>query len=182
MASAIPCHKGAPPLARGVLQVFQIDVTKVDRNVAYVAIVVYVCCKGLLPMFHLFFSGRMLQLCLLSGCCICFTHTLHVFYMNVAYGCNGFQVFSGVFFVFSVSSTFTLLWLYLDVSKTNWVLHLSSSPFAASSRYRRRRPLPLLSLRRRGPTWSARNRVQRAGVRSDVRYFLPLISLRIYAS
>jgi hypothetical protein len=26
-----------------------------------------------------------------------FTHTLHVFYLDVAYGCNGFQVFSGVF-------------------------------------------------------------------------------------
>jgi hypothetical protein len=34
----------------------------------------------------------------LSGYCICFTHTLHVFYLNVAYGCNGFQVFFRCFF------------------------------------------------------------------------------------
>jgi hypothetical protein len=62
--------------------------------------------------------------------------------MDVAYGCNGFQVFSYVFFqmfqkhVSSVSSAFRrmLQLLYLDVSKADWVLHLSSSPFAASSR------------------------------------------------
>jgi hypothetical protein len=33
--------------------VFQMDVAKVDRDVAYVAMVVHVCCNGLLPMFHL---------------------------------------------------------------------------------------------------------------------------------
>jgi hypothetical protein len=38
------------------------------------------------------FSGRMVQVCL-SGCCICFTHRLHVFYLDVAYVCNGFRVF-----------------------------------------------------------------------------------------
>jgi len=32
------------------------DVAKVDRDVAYVAIVVHVCCKLLFPMFCLFFS------------------------------------------------------------------------------------------------------------------------------
>jgi hypothetical protein len=41
--------------------------------------------------------GHMLQMCL-SGCCIYFTHMLHVFYPDVAYVCKGFQVFSGVFF------------------------------------------------------------------------------------
>jgi hypothetical protein len=35
------------------------DITKIDRDVAYVAIVVHVCCKHLSPMFHLFFR-RML--------------------------------------------------------------------------------------------------------------------------
>jgi hypothetical protein len=35
------------------------------------------------------FSGRMLQMCL-SGYCICFTHTLHVFYLDVAYVYNDF--------------------------------------------------------------------------------------------
>jgi hypothetical protein len=32
-----------------------------------------------------------LQLCL-SGCCICFTHMLHVFYSDIVYCCNGFQM------------------------------------------------------------------------------------------
>ena len=33
---------------------FHIDVAKVDQDVAYVAMVVQVCCKLLFPMFHLF--------------------------------------------------------------------------------------------------------------------------------
>jgi hypothetical protein len=56
-----------------------------------------------------------------------------------AYGCNGFQVFSGVFFqvfqkhILSVSTAFRhmLQLLYLDVSKVDWVLHLSSPPSVA---------------------------------------------------
>jgi hypothetical protein len=32
------------------------DIAKVDWDVAYVAMVVYLCCKGLLPMFHLCFG------------------------------------------------------------------------------------------------------------------------------
>jgi hypothetical protein len=39
----------------GMLQGFRMDVAKVDRNVTYVAMVVHVCCKRLLPMLHLFF-------------------------------------------------------------------------------------------------------------------------------
>ena len=39
----------------GMLQVFQMDVAKLDRDVAYIAMVVHVCCKDLFPMFHLFF-------------------------------------------------------------------------------------------------------------------------------
>jgi hypothetical protein len=54
---------------RGMLQVFLMDVVKVDRNVAYVTIVVQVCCKGLLPMFHM---------CFLDACCKCV-------YLDVAY-------------------------------------------------------------------------------------------------
>ena len=59
--------------------------------------------SGMFRVFQMFqryvsslFSERMLQVCL-SGCCICFTHTLHVFYLDVAYGCSGFQVFFQVF-------------------------------------------------------------------------------------
>jgi hypothetical protein len=47
---------------RGMLQVFQMGVAKVDQNVAYVAIVVHVCCKGLFPIFHL---------CFRTYCCKC---------------------------------------------------------------------------------------------------------------
>jgi hypothetical protein len=36
--------------------VFHVDVAKVDRDVAYVAIIVHVRCKCLFPMFHLFFQ------------------------------------------------------------------------------------------------------------------------------
>jgi hypothetical protein len=58
--------------------VFHTDVAKVDRDVAYAAMVVY-CCKRLSSMFHLFLR-RMLQACL-SGCCIRFTYMLQVFLM-----------------------------------------------------------------------------------------------------
>jgi hypothetical protein len=74
-----------------MLQVFRMDVVKADRDVAYVPMVVHVCCKCLFPIFHLFLTC-MLQVCL-SGCCTCFTHMLQVFYLDVAYVCNGFQVF-----------------------------------------------------------------------------------------
>ena len=40
--------------------------------------------------------GCMLQVCL-SGCSICVTHMLQVFYLDVAYVCNGFRAFSGFF-------------------------------------------------------------------------------------
>jgi hypothetical protein len=38
-----------------MLQVLHIDVAKVDQDVAYVAIVVDICCKLLFSMFYLFF-------------------------------------------------------------------------------------------------------------------------------
>jgi hypothetical protein len=63
--------------------VLHTDVTKIDRDVAYVAMVVHVCCKRLSPMFHLF-SKHMFQVCLF-GCCICFTYMFQVFYLDIAY-------------------------------------------------------------------------------------------------
>jgi Na+/melibiose symporter-like transporter len=48
---------------RGMLQVFYADVTKVDRDVARVAIVVHVCCKLLFSIFHPCFLQRKLQMC-----------------------------------------------------------------------------------------------------------------------
>jgi hypothetical protein len=38
-----------------MLQGFHMDVAKVDQDVAYVAMDIYVCCKRLFQMFHLFF-------------------------------------------------------------------------------------------------------------------------------
>jgi hypothetical protein len=61
--------------------VFCMEVTKINRDIAYVAMIVQVCCKYVFPIFHLFFKC-MLQMCL-SGCCICFTHILQV----VLFGC-----------------------------------------------------------------------------------------------
>ena len=75
-----------------------------------------------------------------DACCNCVylvvayvPHMLHVFYLDVAYGCNGFHVcFRYVFQVFhkhvsNVSTAFRhmLQSLYLDVSKVDRVLHLS---------------------------------------------------------
>jgi hypothetical protein len=46
-----------------------LDVSKVDRGVASVAMTVYICCKGLLPMFYLSFQ----------------TYDIKCVYLNVAY-------------------------------------------------------------------------------------------------
>jgi hypothetical protein len=74
-----------------MLQVYYLDVAKVDPDVAYVAISIHVCYKSLFQMFYLF----------LYVCCKCFTKMLHTFshicrkcfYLDVVYVCNGFQVF-----------------------------------------------------------------------------------------
>jgi hypothetical protein len=66
------------------------------KDVTYVAIVSEACCKRIFRVFQSYvlsmFSECMLQVCL-SGCYICFTHILHLFYLDVASGCNVFQVF-----------------------------------------------------------------------------------------
>jgi hypothetical protein len=115
---------------RGLLQLFHMYVAKVDQDIAYVAMVVYICCKLLFLMFHLFFK-RMLHVCL-PECCICFTHMLQVFYLNVPYV---LQWFSNVFKCFckyfqmhvsSVSSVFRrmLQLLHPDISKVDSALHM----------------------------------------------------------
>jgi hypothetical protein len=74
------------------------DVAKVDRDAAHVAIAIHVCCKRLFEMFHQFFQTCVASA--LTGFCICF-HTdvasvcskcffhfrrmLQVFYLDVAY-------------------------------------------------------------------------------------------------
>jgi hypothetical protein len=69
------------------------------------------------------FLGRMLQVCL-PEFCICFTHMLQVFYLDVPYICNDFSSFFRSFFqvfqkhVSSVLSIFFFI-LYLNVSKVD---------------------------------------------------------------
>jgi hypothetical protein len=71
-----------------------VDVAKVDSDVAYIAMVVHVCCKLLFLMFRLFFRRCKY---VYFGRCVCFMHVLQVFYLDVAYVfCNGFLVFLGV--------------------------------------------------------------------------------------
>ena len=75
---------------------FQMDVAKVDRNVAYVAMVVHVYCKCLLPMFYLCFPDVCCKCVYLNVayvshiCCMCFIWMLRMFAIV-------FRVFSGVF-------------------------------------------------------------------------------------
>jgi hypothetical protein len=139
----------------------------------HVVSVCFECFRCFRDMFHLCFSERILQVCL-SGCCICFTHTLHVFIWMLRMVAMVFQVFQK--YVSSVLTTFRrmLQLLYLNVSKVDRVLHLSTPPSAASSlptpaghpydAAAGSLSFPSLLLGWCGPRW-ARNRVQSAGVR-----------------
>jgi hypothetical protein len=88
---------------RGMLQVFHIDVTKVDRGVVYVASVLEACCKRLFKIFHLLqtyvanvlnwmlhmFCTYVARVC--SKCFSCFTLMLQCVFMlqvvSVSFGC-----------------------------------------------------------------------------------------------
>jgi hypothetical protein len=74
---------------RGMLQVFHLDIAKVDPNVAYVVMIIYICCKRLFKMFHLF---QTYVASVLSGCCICFIHMLQV-YVSTVFRSTLHQVF-----------------------------------------------------------------------------------------
>jgi energy-converting hydrogenase Eha subunit C len=54
---------------RGMLQVFYMDIAKVDRDVAYVASVSEACCKRLFKMFHLVASFFYLDIAHVSQIC-----------------------------------------------------------------------------------------------------------------
>ena len=73
---------------RGMLKVFHTDVTKVDWDVAHVAIVVHVCCKILFQCFICFFR-RILQVCLFGHCIY--------FYINDASVLYGYCVYLKIF-------------------------------------------------------------------------------------
>jgi hypothetical protein len=72
--------------------VLHMDVEKVDRGVAHVAIAIHVCCTRLFKVYHLFFRRITYVASVLSGCCICFSHRcckrffemFHPFHMHVA--------------------------------------------------------------------------------------------------
>ena len=57
-----------------MLQVFHMDVAKVNRDVSYVAMAIYVCCKRLFQMFHLFFQTYVASV---------FIWMLHIFYTYI---------------------------------------------------------------------------------------------------
>jgi hypothetical protein len=71
---------------RATLQGFHMDI-------AYIVMVVYICCKHLFLMFHLY----ILQVCL-SECCIYFTYMLQSFYPNGAYVLQLFSCFFRCFY------------------------------------------------------------------------------------
>jgi hypothetical protein len=81
-------------------------------------------------MFHLIFQTYVASMVL--DIAYIFTHMLQVFYLNVVYVCNGFQVFFHVFLqvfhrhVSSALSIFRRIFqmLHLDVSKVDRVLHM----------------------------------------------------------
>ena len=66
---------------------FHVDVAKVDRDIAYVAMVVHVCYKLLFLLFQLFFHTYVAGVFNRISH-ICFTHILQVSY--VVYVLHGF--------------------------------------------------------------------------------------------
>jgi hypothetical protein len=80
-----------------------------------------ICCNGLYNMLPVFVPNissifrRMLQVCL-SGCCICFTRILQVFYLDVSYVCNIFQVFFHVFLQVFQTHVSSVLSVFLHVA------------------------------------------------------------------
>ena len=67
-----------------VAYVLNLDVAKVDWDVAHVAMAIHVCCKCMFQMFHLF---QTYVASVLSGCCICCSRyilMLQVYIFNVS--------------------------------------------------------------------------------------------------
>jgi hypothetical protein len=83
---------------RGILQMFQMDVAKVDQDVAYVTMIVHVYCKGLLPMFHLCFLDICYKCVVLYGCCIWLQ------WFSSVFRCFFFKCFKNMFQVFHLPS------------------------------------------------------------------------------
>jgi hypothetical protein len=79
-----------------MLQVFHVDVIKLDRDIAYVAMVVHVCCKLCCSQYFICFLDVCCKCVILDVayvshiCCKCFIWMLCMFL-------QWFQVFLGVF-------------------------------------------------------------------------------------
>ena len=69
------CLSGGYICCTYMLQVFHTNVVKVDRDVAYVAMVVHIYCKLLFPMFHQSYVANV------------FIRMLHIFHTYVSYIC-----------------------------------------------------------------------------------------------
>jgi hypothetical protein len=84
---------------RCMFRVFRTNVAKVHQDVAYVAMIVHVCCKRLSPVFHLCFSDVCCKCVYLDVpyvshiCCKYFIWMLCLFAMVLKY----FRVFLQVF-------------------------------------------------------------------------------------
>jgi hypothetical protein len=85
---------------RGMLQVFRMDVAKIDRDVAYVAMVIHICCKRMFLMFHLLYCkcvyldvAYVLYICckrfiwMLRMCCNCFSSVFSCVFVSVSDAC-----------------------------------------------------------------------------------------------
>jgi hypothetical protein len=77
-----------------MLQVFHLDIAKVDRDVAHVAMAIHVCFKCIFQMFNLFFQTFVASVS--SGCCICFICMLQVFYWMLDMFVRVFKYFASV--------------------------------------------------------------------------------------
>ena len=72
---------------RGMLQIFRMDALKIDRDVAYVVMVVHICYKRLFQMFHLLFHTYV------AGVLIWMLHMFHTYVARVCSKCfSGFSL------------------------------------------------------------------------------------------
>jgi hypothetical protein len=85
------------------LQMFYVDVAKVDRTITCVAMTIHVCCKPLFQMSPLFQADVARVLC---GYCICFTLISLLFHLDVAY------IFTYILQMFRLDVEYVLQWLH----------------------------------------------------------------------
>jgi hypothetical protein len=109
-----------------MLHVFHIDVAKVDQML-HMLQWLYMYVANVCSKCFIYFFRRKLHV-RLSRCCICFTHMLQVFHLNIAHACNDFQVFFQVFCQYfrRMLHVFHLFRKYftsvsLDATKVDWV-------------------------------------------------------------